>query len=161
LTYTAATKKLAIAGGAVVTFPPGNYFFSELSMVGNSTLRVSGPTTIYVTHVFDTSGGSTQNLTGDPANLTIIGHPYSVPGVADVTQTSMTITGGTSCYETIYGPKVALTIAGNSPVFGAFMAETVTIGGGAFVHYDANLAKGAGTSKLVETYWMERTLPLR
>ncbi len=161
VTYDATKKKLTASGGAVVTLAPGTYFFSEFVLSGGSVVKVTGPTTIYVTNKFDTSGGATLNLTGDPANLIVYGHPYPVPNVTPVTTTTMTMSGGSSTYMVVYGPEIALTFSGSSPVFGSFMARTVTASGGSFIHYDANLLRSSDRGQVQEIYWVERNPPLR
>jgi hypothetical protein len=55
-----------------VDLPPGTYYFKGISISGNSTARISGPTTIYVDGPVNLTGGNIVNSTQIPANLKIL-----------------------------------------------------------------------------------------
>jgi len=162
VSYNAVKKEFAASGGAVVTFPPGTYFFSKFVVSGGSTVKFTGPTKIYDVARFDTSGGTLLNDTGAASNLVVYAHPYVFPGVTNASPIPVNISGGSGSALAVYGPTTKLAISGGSDVFGSFVADTVAISGGTFVHYDAALgAGGAGAAVLQQLYWKENTPPLQ
>jgi Flp pilus assembly protein TadG len=83
LTYSGSTdKKKKKGGGATdpgesslepdsVTLSPGTYYFSKFCVGGNSVVRVTGPTYIYVEGDIDLRFGAIINETRKPINLQI------------------------------------------------------------------------------------------
>jgi len=162
VTYNAAKKEFAASGGAVVTFPPGTYFFSKFVVSGGSTVLFTGATRIFDVALFDTSGGTLMNTTGAASNLVVYAHPYTYPGVTSASPIQVNVSGGTGTALALYGPQTNVTISGGSEVFGAFVANTVTLSGGTYIHYDLALGAGpAGTAaQIQQLYWREATPPL-
>lgn len=54
-----------------IVFPPGTYYFSEMTVGSGSRILVSGPTFIYVDGQIDLRFGGIDNITRVPANLQI------------------------------------------------------------------------------------------
>jgi hypothetical protein len=162
VTYDAVKKEFVASGGAVVTFPAGTYFFSKFVLSGGSTAKFTGPTKLYDVALFDTSGGTLLNTTGSPSNLVVYAHPYVYAGVTSASPIQVKISGGTGTSLAMYGPTTSVTISGGSSVFGALVANTVTLSGGTYIHYDAALAATAGVlTALQQIYWREATPPLQ
>ena len=63
-----------------------------------------------------------------PANLRIESSYTGAGGVA--------LSGGSGAYLTVYAPGTGVTLSGGSPLFGALLGKTLTVSGGAAIHYD-------------------------
>ena len=55
-----------------MTLLPGVYIFDDIDMKSDSTVTITGPTTIYLDDDFDMQAGAVFNTTQNPADLTII-----------------------------------------------------------------------------------------
>ena len=61
-----------------ITLAPGTYYFTEMAVGSRSTVRVTGPTFIYVERQMDLTYGAIDNTTNQPINLQIYGtHPLA------------------------------------------------------------------------------------
>jgi hypothetical protein len=160
IVYSAVKKSLTLSGGAVCTLPGGTYFFSSVSLSGGSTLQFTGPSKIYVTTKWDTSGGSLNNASGYAGDLVIYGHPYAFPGIPAKPTVTFKMVGGSGADLCIYAPQSTLSISGGTDVYGSLMVGTATVAGGTNLHYDRRLAVANGPSTVVRTYWVERHPPL-
>ena len=163
VSYDAGKKTFSVTGGGKVTFPGGTYFFTKFTITGGSTVEFTGPSKVYDIGTFSSSGGSMSNLTGLAKNLSVIVHPYSVPGYTAAKSISSSISGGSTSILTYYGPQTDLTISGGSDVFGALVAKNVTLAGGMALHYDIALAPtlaAAGPAHMTQLYWIESKPPL-
>ena len=92
------------------------------------------------------SGGSIANAGGKPTSLTIYGCGPST--------TNWSITGGTASYYAVYAPNHPLAISGGSDLYGAFVAASVSVSGGAPIHYDEALGRSSMFT-LVPGSWTE------
>jgi hypothetical protein len=162
LSYDAAARSLTFTAGGTLTLPGGTYFFSDLSLKGNATLRFTGPAKVYVTGSFDLSGGILVNE-GPPSSLLIFAHPYAVPAGYAPTSTQVKVNGGSSAAFAMYGPNATLTIGGNSDVFGAAVADQIRINGDCRYHYDKALDPIGfySDARLERLYWREPSPPRR
>jgi hypothetical protein len=160
VSYDPVKKTISVSGGSKVTFPGGTYFFTQFVVSGGSSVEFTGPTKIYDVGAFTTSGGSILNPTGLAKNVSVIVHPYAIPGYTYTKSISSSISGGSGSILTYYGPATNLAISGGSHVYGSFVGSNVTVSGGTFVHYDAALAGGGGTARVTQTYWKESKPPL-
>jgi cytoskeletal protein CcmA (bactofilin family) len=121
-------RNFSLSGGIDYAIPPGNYYFNDLNLSGQSTLTVSGVTTIYLTGDLDTSGGDVINASQDPNNLRIL-----------MTGGTAVINASVDWYGLLYAPDTDVTINGTGEVFGAIIARDVDFGGTGDVHFDLNL----------------------
>lgn len=113
--YLTGAQSIDLGGGALI----------------NVTTTVN-PVKIYVNGSIDaTGGGAIRNTSGKPALLQIYGTD---------TSTSISLSGGTASYFTIYAPRAALNLSGGSPYYGAFVGDTVRLVGGSAIHYDEAVA---------------------
>lgn len=119
------TGPFTIQNGGLVYIMPGASF----------TMYVGGPTTI--------SGGGVINATGLASNFSLIGLSSC---------TNITYSGNASFIGTINAPQADLAISSSADSYGAAIAKTVTISGGAAFHYD-NALGASGT--LIATSWQE------
>ena len=66
---------MSVDGGTpqTITLAPGTYYFTEMAVGSRSTLRVTGPTFIYVERQMDLTYGMIENTTRRPIDLQIYG----------------------------------------------------------------------------------------
>jgi hypothetical protein len=164
--YNAVTKNLAVSSGGTLTLGAGTYFFSQLSLSGGSTLKVTGPVKIYITQVGSLGGGGIANVTGLPANLQIFQHPYALPvGLAPAKKgmNTLSVSGGSGAALTIYAPYTDVTVSGSGAIYGSIIADNLQAQGGAQFHYDEALGgvAGSGPPKLMRVYWRDVAQPKR
>ena len=163
--YNPITKALSVSGGGTLTLTGSTYFFSSITVSGNSTLKVTGPVKIYITQMGSLSGGVVVNTTGKAENLQFYQYPYALPvglPLLKKGQNTMSIAGGADAAYMIYAPYTPVTVSGGASVFGAIIGNTVTSSGGAQFHYDEALSEIAnGPPKLRRVYWRDVMQPKR
>ncbi len=123
-----ADRNFTLSGGVAYEIPPGDYYFNDLKLSGQSSLIVSGPTNIYLTGDLDTSGGDVINNSQDPNNLRIF-----------MTGGSATISASIDWYGLLYAPDSEVTIKGSADIYGAIIGQNVDFGGTGDVHFDESL----------------------
>jgi Flp pilus assembly protein TadG len=118
-----------LTGGASFDLPPGTYYFRNMTMLGGSTLNITGKTTIYMTGDLKREGGaSVNNNTQLASNLSI-----------KMTGGTASISSNNVFYGVIYGPNTDINYSGTADFFGAIVGKTLTISGDATAHYDEAL----------------------
>lgn len=125
-----ADRNFQLAGGVTYDMPPGCYYFNDLRLTGQSTLNISGPTTICLTGNLDTSGGQLVNSTADSTNLTIL-----------MTGGTATLSASTDLYLFLYAPNTDVTLSGDATFIGAIVGKTVTATGDGAILFDENLSE--------------------
>lgn len=124
-----ADGNFLLDGNKVIDMPPGTYYFNDFTLTGQATFNISGPTTIYVTGNMERSGGTLVNNNSQvPSNLKI----FMTGGTA-------TVTSNNPFHGVIYGPNTAVTIDGDSDLYGAVVGKTLTLTGSGAGHYDESL----------------------
>jgi hypothetical protein len=119
-------------GSKTYDMPPGTYYFNDFTLQGQSVLNIRGPTTIYVVGNMTRAGGThVNNNTQIPANLKIL----MTGGTANVTSNN-------GFHGVIYAPQTAVTVDGDSDLYGAVVGRTLTITGSGSIHYDEALGLG-------------------
>lgn len=121
-------KEFTLSGADSVALSPGTYYFSKLALSGGSTIKISGPTTIYVTGDVALSGGSVANLTFLPKNLQL----FPMGAKCD-------ISGSSNFYGLVYGPNTAVIRSGSADYFGAIIGADLTMSGSGGIHADEAL----------------------
>jgi hypothetical protein len=132
LTHDTATGDIAVSGGNTLTLARGTYCFNQFTLSGGGTLKLTGPTTIYLTAKGDFSGGTLDNTTLDPGNLKIFSNSELVLS-----------SGGTHAYMSIYAPDSKLTISGGGNFYGRAVGGAVTLSGGTTFHAYTGPCSGA------------------
>jgi hypothetical protein len=120
-----------LTAGVAYEIPPGVYLFNDLTLDGQSSLNISGPTDIYLTGDLDTSGGNVINSTQDPNNLRI----FMTGGTA-------TLSASVDWYGLLYAPDSEIIINGTADIYGAIIGENVTVSGTGDIHFDEGLVLG-------------------
>ena len=123
-----ADRNFSLTGNATYELPPGRYYFNDLTLSGQSTLNISGPTVIYLTGDLDTAGGRLANDTEIPGNLKIL-----------MTGGTARLTGNIDFHAVIYAPNTDVTITGNGSLYGAVVGKTLDMRGTGDIHYDEAL----------------------
>jgi hypothetical protein len=131
-----------LSGGDGVDLPPGTYYFSKMTLSGGSSVRISGPTVIYISGECSLSGGSVTNLTALPKNLQL-----------NVMGSKCVISGGSKFYGSVYAPTAKVERSGDSDYFGSIVGGQLVLSGSGGLHGDESLDAStgvAGRATLVE-----------
>lgn len=122
---------ISLSGQSVCNLAPGVYYVYSISTSGQAYIGISGPTTIFVKSSLSLSGGSIVNSTQDPRDLALF---FSGTG-------SVSMSGNTAFYGSVYAPRAPLSLSGNSGFFGSFIAASVSNSGTSDVHFDEGLIR--------------------
>jgi Flp pilus assembly protein TadG len=117
--------EFTLSGGDAVDLYPGTYYFSKLTLSGGSSIRISGPTTIFVAGDAAISGGSLANLTYLPKNLQLYGMGSKVD-----------ISGGSEIWGVIYAPTAKVVRSSDSSYYGSIVAGELVLSGSGGIHAD-------------------------
>ena len=115
-----------------LNLPPGTYYLTGLSLRKNSTLRITGPTFIYVDGDVDLSEGEIINETLKPINLQIypMGDSFMLPNDTDL-------------YASIYSTTSAIEKDGGAGgFFGKMVGQKIKINGSGGLHVDDSFSFG-------------------
>jgi len=163
LGYSQADYALRAKSQTRIVLPGGTYFFTDLDLSGLATLEIAGPCKIYVTGSLDLTGGGLVNTSGIPANCQIFAHPYAIPSTYNPTAGTIRLDGGAQVAAAIYAPYRDADIGGTGDIFGALIANKITVVGDAFLHYDESLQnlRDDGKAFVERLYWRELDPPRR
>jgi hypothetical protein len=131
----------------------GKYTISGSGYVDQNTLVHSD---WYVGNNITTSGDSYNNRSGVASNVNFVGYG---------TNNTLTVSGSAAFVGTINAPAYKVTVSGSGGISGALIGDTLTISGGAGLHYDEALNIN-GNSNILGNYsyasWFEdNSLPVR
>lgn len=117
------------------TLNAGTYIATSLSVTGNARLTINGPVILYVTGSIIMGGsGLISTSSGKPQDFQVFQY-----GGANVT-----IADNANFYGALYAPDSPLDLHGNATLYGALIAESVSVQGNATVHYDQSLSTLSG-----------------
>jgi hypothetical protein len=152
------------------TLNSGTYRFNKITLSGSTDLIFNGNVTIYVDGDVSISGQSTLNMLANSKVKIIQGagsFTLSGGGLVNTSQTpnnfslvshstaSVTFSGGTNFYGTVYAPKAQFSASGNVEYYGAFVAKTMNISGGARFHRDEDVLNDAVPGTYRIRSWIE------
>lgn len=127
-----------VSGSNSITFSPGVYCFDKITLSGTSTLNVPvGPVEIYLTGASNLSGGGIMNTGMNPNDLKI----YS-------SHTSLTVSGGSGAYASLYAPDAKINISGGSDFYGIAIGDEIAMSGLAKFHVDNSSTSGGDLEML-------------
>jgi hypothetical protein len=111
------------------------YINGSLSATANSSVYLAPGATLklYINGSFSVGGKGIINTSQDASRLTVY-------GVNTLPQT-WSYAGQSAFYGTVYAPNANFSFSGGAGAVGQFTGNTVSISGGASVHYDEALAK--------------------
>jgi Tfp pilus assembly protein PilX len=122
---------ISISSSTALVLQSGTYNINTLTETGSATLYITGPVVLNITGsgggtVVKLTGGGFVNTTNTPSNFQI---NYAGTGEMD-------INGGQSASLLVDAPNGYVKLGGNSDYYGAILANTIALGGGANFHYD-------------------------
>ena len=146
VSYSAFSGVLFLYSGATLTLTDTTYYFSSVVLTGSSKLAVPGTqhVSVILRDSLNASGGTIANPSGHAADLS-----FSSCGTSP-TPAPWTITGGIQAYYSIYAPNHTVTASGSADIYGGVVAKNYFQTGGAKLHFDAALAKGASNKLAVQ-----------
>jgi hypothetical protein len=124
-----ADRNFSLSSNVDYDIPPGTYYFNDMTLSGQATLNLSGPTVFYLTGDLDTSGGDVVNTTEDPKNLVI----YMTGGTA-------TVNASVDWYGVIYAPETDIQFTGSADVYGAIVGASIDASGSGEIHFDEDVS---------------------
>jgi len=138
--FTSGTNDLVLSGTTQIGLPAGTYYFTSITMSGQSTINVTGttgPAIIYIDSAASASGGGVDvnitgqgiiNNTGAPGNLIIY-----------YTGSAIRLAGQASFSGAIYAPSATVTMSGQADIYGSIVCGSNVDSGQAAIHYDKAL----------------------
>jgi hypothetical protein len=131
-----ASGNFFLSDGDSISLPPGKYYFTTLVLDENSSLTITGKTSIYVTGKVDASEGTITNTTQIPSNLQL--YPMATPCL---------LSGDAPMYAVVYGPTADIVrFGGNSDFFGALVGKSLILSGGG-LHGDLSVSGVSGSTR--------------
>jgi len=134
--FNPGTNDLVLSGTTQIGLPEGTYYFTSITMSGQSAINVTGAVTVYI----DGSGGGAvdvnitgqgiMNDTGTPGNLIIY-----------YTGSDIKLAGQASFSGAIYAPSATITMSGQADIYGSIVCGSNVDSGQAAIHYDKDLVK--------------------
>jgi hypothetical protein len=123
-----SSGEFKLSGGDGVSLPAGTYYFNKMSLSGGSTVRIHGPTKIFVVGDCSLSGGSVANVTTLPKNLKLF--PMG---------SNCTISGDSAFFGAVYAPNAKVERSGSSDFYGSIIAGELVLSGSGGIHADLSL----------------------
>lgn len=157
VSYDAGKLALKAKSGTSVTLSGGTYIFHTVDIAGSGDITVTGPSVIYITDKFELGTGSLRITSGEALDCVVYGHAYDFPAGAKHRKQTVRIGSKSRTMLAVYAPTFKYISHGGGDLFGAVVADTVTLTGGAGLHYDRALsAIKRGTAGTERLYWRER-----
>jgi hypothetical protein len=128
--YDSTTGVLSVKG--FPTLAAGSYCFSSISESSGGTLKVTGPSTIYVTDLVNLGGGGILNATTIPGDLQLLSSFVS-------SGNGVVLSGGSNAYMAVYAPDCGVKLTGGTDFFGSIVGGSITMSGNSGLHYDEAL----------------------
>ncbi len=116
---------LSIVENDNLTLAAGRYYFRSVTLVGQATLTVTGPTEIYIWGDAKFGGGGIINAGQDPSDLII----YS-------TGNDLELGGSAGFYGAVIAPTTTVKLTGTGGFYGTIVGQTLDINGTAEIHVD-------------------------
>jgi Tfp pilus assembly protein PilX len=116
-TCTINVNSITLSGNATLVIPVGATVILNVAGTGQTT-------------PIDFTGGSVSNASFDPSHLQIT---YGGTG-------TVKLNGGAQASAMVYAPNAAVSFSGGGDFYGSVIAATVSVTGGAKLHYDRRLA---------------------
>lgn len=123
---------LVLTSNEILTLAPGTYIFDDITMTGQSSLVITGPTTIYLWDDLEMAGGTSFITTGNPADLTIISD-------GDPDGAHIKLSGNVEFYGAILAPRSEIVLSGTADYYGTVIAQELDFNGNFSFHVDESL----------------------
>jgi hypothetical protein len=161
--YDPATLSVSIQGRTSVSFPPGTYFFTDMTFGTQVDVVITGPTKIYATGELSLTSHSMVNEGGVPADFQILQQPYALPPGFESTSRALKLTAHSDLVMAVFAPDQEVQVTGHGEIFGALVGRSIKFAGQGNLHYDIALGD-IGGNKVVATrrlYWRDLAPPQR
>ena len=120
---------LIVSNGRNIVLESGVYRVRDLKVAGGSRFEIRGNVKIYVERELRLDNGTKANPSSIPNDLQLL-----------VGAGPVNIQGGNELHGVIYAPQASVTIGNNGNFFGSIIGKTLTVTGGAKLHFDESLA---------------------
>ncbi len=121
---------LELSNSDGLTLPGGEYYFTSVALNSGATLRVEGPTVMYVTGTFTVNSSGIVNTGQNPQDLVVM-----ISSTGDVQLSS-----SVNFYGVIYAPNAHVVENSGVEFYGSIMGQEVTLTSSVQVHYDEALS---------------------
>jgi len=132
-------KSMIVTGDAVLHVE-GDFIASGSGYV---YIAPGASLSLYVNGKFSISGTGVMNGTD-------LASKFNVHGLNSCT--TVNYSGGTAFIGTVNAPYAAFTFSGSAGAYGSFSANTISVNGGASIHYDEDLTPGKATGYVVASW---------
>jgi hypothetical protein len=152
------------------TINGGDWKVTSISLNGSKTLTIQGNVRLYITGSTSIAGNGMIAIASN-ASLTVYsdgsldiagngvvnntGYAVKNQWFGTSSATSVNIHGNGDWIGTVYAPQADMAVAGNGSLYGAAVANSMTLGGNANFHYDESLKTLGGSSSYVVSSWKE------
>ncbi|MCH7689677.1 MAG: hypothetical protein IIA17_01355 [candidate division Zixibacteria bacterium] len=147
-TYDTVTGDLFGGLGAEIILGDGIYYFNNISLTQNAKITIApgASVIIYMDGELNLRNSSTGNLGGLPTDFMIFSR-----GSTFLLEQSTAFSGA------FYGPNAYFSVENNIQMYGAVVANTISVANSACFHYDRTLAEYSTglTNKLLIVAWHE------
>jgi len=134
-------KSMIITGGDVTLYVNGDFTTSGSGFV---YVAPGASLKLYTTGTFTVSGTGVMNGTGLASKLNIYG--------LGTATSNWTYSGSSAFIGTVYSPYDNFTFSGSAGAMGSFSSNSVTISGGAAVHFDESLSGGTDPQYIASSW---------
>jgi hypothetical protein len=141
-------ESIIVDGQSTLTLKSGArlHINTSFTIAGQATVITESNVEIYVAGNGSFAGQGIVNATGIPNNLHIYGLNAG---------TTLSFTGLSDFYGTVYAPQSTVYMAGNADYYGSAVGKTVTLAGNLKFHYDEALQEDGPCSGYDIAYWQE------
>jgi hypothetical protein len=140
---------IQLLSGSTATQPDARlqiYTSGDVTLSGNGVLNGTAS---------DTSTGLKSSEIQLPSNFRLFGTAKDADGDPKTTEQKITLSGNGAFSGVVYAPNAAVTVNGNSDLFGAFVADTMTFVGNGKFHRDESLDRDPELSSFGIAEWRE------
>jgi hypothetical protein len=157
-------------GGGTYTFASGTYSMAQFTVGGGATVIIpaGAVVNIYLSDRLLIGGGATINNQGRNSSALNFISCYKTKidaktgaVITTYNTTGWDLAGYSASYLTIYAPTNKVTLGGESPLYGAVVADQFESTGSAPVHFDRALKGSASTETAIKIASRSWSQPLR
>ena len=151
---------ISLHNSGTMTINSGDFQVNDLSVIGNSSLKINGTVRLYVLGNVTTANSGTINIaSGSSLTVYVAGPTINISGAGIVnggqrsqnnqwfglsTMNTGTIANSGVFNGTFYAPSASVTISGAGSLTGALVASNIVLAGSGAIHFDESLKNGAG-----------------
>jgi len=160
LTSASNLGTINLSSAGTQTINAGNWQVNAMSIANTATLTINGTVSLYILgNVIVANGGVIKIPTGSALTVYVGGPTVSLTGAGVInsvvqpvndewfglpTLTTVTFANGTSFIGAFDAPEAAISLLGNTQVYGSIIGSNIVLGGSASVHFDESLKSSGG-----------------